>query len=165
MGTSFARTTRAALIEELRRPPAGYTLLASTLKGSHLWLLLQPPAPRPPMIGLYLLSAHRGEQGYKGLAEADGPVACDCPVSYLDQAPVPDSPYAEAWRERVRAHHAAASARRASPPGPGQRRTFNGVTYTLMRCIGPRKGWEVTDDQGTRYRLPATYLTRSTIAC
>lgn len=158
MGTSFVRTTRAALVHELRTDlPEGYTLLASTLKGSHLWLLLQPPAPKPAMIGLYLLSSHKGEQGYKGMAEADGPNACDCPLSYLERAPVAYSPFAAGWRERVRAHHAHGTLR----PTPGLRVTFNRVTYTLQRPLGPRKGWEVTDDQGSTYRLPAAYLNRS----
>jgi hypothetical protein len=40
---------------------------------------------------------------YKPMDEAVGPCYYRCPVEWLDSVPVPDSPYAAGWREKVRA--------------------------------------------------------------
>jgi hypothetical protein len=44
--------------------------------------------------------------GYKDMCESSGPYYYSCPLSYLDMVPMPDSPYAPEWREKVRAYHA-----------------------------------------------------------
>lgn len=42
--------------------------------------------------------------GYKGMDEAMGPYETNCPVEFLDLAPMPAGPYAASWREKVRAN-------------------------------------------------------------
>jgi hypothetical protein len=44
--------------------------------------------------------------GYKGMDESVGPCYYDCPLAYLDMVPQAEGPYAQAWREKVRAYHA-----------------------------------------------------------
>jgi len=43
---------------------------------------------------------------YKPMDEAVGPAYHTCPVSWFDQVPIPDSPYAAGWRDRCRAEAA-----------------------------------------------------------
>lgn len=55
----------------------------------------------------YVRSSEYGNGwGYKDMCESSGPCYYSCPLSYLDEVPVADSPYAGGWRKAVRAYHA-----------------------------------------------------------
>jgi hypothetical protein len=63
-------------------------------------------------IGVYLIERQGGEWCLKEMSEGCGPYAHDCPLRFLNMAPV-DGEYGAAWRERVRAYHAQKAERRA----------------------------------------------------
>lgn len=56
-------------------------------------------------LNLDLLARSDGAWGNKSLSESMGPSECDCPLSYLDMVPMPESKYAAGFRARVRAWH------------------------------------------------------------
>jgi hypothetical protein len=59
-------------------------------------------------IGCDLLQYYNRDDawGYKDMCESMGPHYFSCPLSYLDDVPMPDSEYAPEWRRGVREYHA-----------------------------------------------------------
>lgn len=58
-------------------------------------------------IAVYLLRGRGAGWGYKALSESEHPYRYDCPLKFLDRAPVANL----AWREGVREYHATQRAR------------------------------------------------------
>lgn len=129
-------------------------ILAHSLRGQHLWRVVEKPDGER-FIALDLLkSGGRGEGwGSKGLCESMGPCEVDCPLSMLDMVPVAAGDYAAGWRKRVRAYHAAKNARTrvAKTLAPGAKVTIYGKPYTIVRKREPR-GWIVEGADGRHYR-------------
>jgi hypothetical protein len=160
MGWSFATVDigRKAHIEELTKGfTAGYTSLEHRAVGNHVWQLIQAADGRK-FIHLDLIAKERGYGwGNKSMSETAGPCYYDCPLSFLDKADPPTG-YAIEWREKVRAYHAA---KKAAKPVAGAVVQINGEDYTLVRPAGPRRGWIVTDCNGTQWRVNAKRLAQA----
>ena len=93
--------------------------------------------------GVILTNRHDGEWGYKDLCESMGPVQAEAPLKLLPLLspldPASDR-HAQAWRERVAAHHASRRARTRIAPGdrfetrePFTFGTHHGGTFAARR--------------------------------
>lgn len=120
----------------LRDRSDGYEVLdsASTNYGRNLWVLYKHPEGKN-FIALYLCSSYRGEYGYKDCSESMGPLEVDCPLRFLDAAPVPSSPYAAEWREKVRTHHTNRRVKRAQKFQVGQEVKIYGKLYRIVDTV------------------------------
>lgn len=67
---------------------------------SGLWILVTPKGYDRKIIGLYLMEKAQGLWGYKDLDESSHPYYYDCPVAWLNEAPVAN----QAWRDGVHAN-------------------------------------------------------------
>lgn len=85
-----------------------YRVTAAALVGSTLWTL-EKREGEPVEIGCHLLTMDGEGLGHKSLGECMYPYYFDCPLEFLEVAPVA----CEKWRERVRAYHAAHGSGRA----------------------------------------------------
>ena len=99
----------------------------------------------------------------KEISEDMGPNQTDAPAKMLDMldrlAPNPTG-YAADWRKACRE----TIARKRTPKAKaaaGQRVTYNGQAYTLSHPAGPRKGWIVHSDAGSRYRMNAQQVSQA----
>ena len=124
MGWFHCYSSRAELIQDLTRMQGNThthrQTLKHTLRGNVLWSVMHVTMIQSTqalqagesvnLICCDLLRCIDGEWGYKSLSEADRPFYYSCPLSYLDLAPV----VSVAWRERVRAHHAARRAKKGA---------------------------------------------------
>lgn len=122
MGWFYSFTSRAELIHELTQAQENTHIrretLKHTLRGNVLWSVVRITAKHDSLvmkagesvnrIFCDLLSCTDGEWGYKPLSEEDRPFYYSCPLSYLVLAPV----ISVAWREDVKAHHAARQAKK-----------------------------------------------------
>lgn len=106
MGWFYQRMTKQALIDELLEPYKGEHFDVKTLEhhlcGNQLWVLKDMSDVkgngRNVVICLYLLDvAGPNNTGYKPMDESMGPFYYDCPVSWLDRAPVLN----QKWRDEV----------------------------------------------------------------
>lgn len=143
-------------------PPNHNLLLASSLRGSRLWVLCD--LGMGPQIGLFLLDCSSGGcWGHKDMAEADGPFYYDCPLSYLDRASEPQAGNlnhhgsGRSWRDFVRDHHAAARQRRKARPSVGD------TVHLPAEVFGVGYGgvYRVTADLGRKGLLLDNYLRMS----
>jgi hypothetical protein len=107
--------TRGELVAHLTRPGrmgGDWTVIASAVKPSEsgykgvLWTVNERKSDGRRFIGCDLLDSMREHGrtswGYKDLEESMGPAEVSCPARFLELVPVPSSPYAAAWREKVR---------------------------------------------------------------
>lgn len=88
-------------------------------------------------IALDLLVYSRQDEGwaYKDIDESCGPYEIDCPLSYLEMTPQPESECAGPWREKVRAYHADRQRRNTL-----YKRVKVGDNITLRGGIRPHDG-------------------------
>lgn len=159
MHTYSAKAVRDMLLDQYQKPEQGWRVLkhATTKFGRHWWAVIQNPAGAK-LVCLFLIRGDKEGWGYKDIDESMGPCEVDCPLELLALAD-PDPPgYAPAWREEVRAYHAARTATFAKSRGlkPGAR-----VMLKLGR--NPRGPFTVTKVDrrgllgacnGAVYRLP-----------
>jgi|SRR5579875_1414573 len=109
MGYTYAPdTSRRELVAELtsaRFYQAGTKILAKSLRGSDLWVVVENP--RGQRLLLYFeISGDRKGTGYKGpWSEQSGLDQTSCPIAYLELVPCPGE-VAKTWRDRVYAMHA-----------------------------------------------------------
>lgn len=85
------------------------TNLKHCTKGNVLWTVKEiahADGTAERVIGCDLLSKSKYGWGYKPMDETMGPYYFTCPLAYLELAGPTTSPYAKAWRERVKAYHA-----------------------------------------------------------
>lgn len=80
---------------------AGYNILATKKVGKGLWILGQPTQCTHPIIAFYLMERAQGTWGYKDMDESMHPYYYDCPVAWLEKAPVAS----QDWRDGVIAYN------------------------------------------------------------
>lgn len=115
-----------------------WVVLEHSLHGGHLWMLVEltwESGESERFIALDLVRSWpaKAEErrngctrvwGSKNLDESCGPNAVDCPLKYLNMAPLGNREDRHGWRERVRTYHATkaeqAKQRRAAPVVIGQ---------------------------------------------
>lgn len=151
--SSDGRKELLARLTDPTRFSAGYRLIRSMPVGNNHWFLVETPDGRKT-VGLDLMQGggkHVG-WGYKSLTEEMGPVELNCPLWLIDNATAPES-YAYEWRREVRAFHEKRKARKISI-APGCRIQYGGTVYVLEASLG-RRGWNVKDMTGRRYRMKA----------
>jgi hypothetical protein len=86
--------------------------------------------------------------GYKSMDESMGPAYYTCPLSYLDMVPMPDSPYAREWREKVREYHA--KQRRKFKVGQVVKLVGSTIPQVTITSARPLEGRY----NGRTYRIP-----------
>ena len=130
-------------------------LVTKRVVGNHLWMVVED-SEGTNVIALYLLSAYRGEWGYKSMVEASGPYYYDCPLALLEKAPEANIQ----WRAEVRNYHKAKAARTAYVKSIGV-----GDVVELQNCKVPQV--VVTAKVGNKiygayggvtYKVPAKYV-------
>lgn len=138
----------------LRDRSDGYKVLdsASTSYGRHLWVVFQHPKGYK-FIGLFLIERRGGDYAYKDMDESCGPVACDCPIRFLEEVPLPEGGYAKEWRERVYAHHA----KRRQKFAIGDEVLIYGKRYRIIDTV--RRSYRVQRiSDGAVYRCGASKM-------
>lgn len=115
MGWSFGWQGRRELIEYLVERDFSWSkddgnscrVVRHCCAGNNLWMVVErrkPGGESHRYVALCLMQRSGGQWGYKDMDESCGPSAVNCPLSYLEDAPLVDAGHAKAWRERVRAH-------------------------------------------------------------
>lgn len=162
MGWSFSNNDvgRKAHIESLTKQFAtGYVSLEHRAVGNHLWQLVIDPEGRK-FITLDLISKERnGGWGNKNMSESAGPYYYDCPLSLLNKADPPTSPYAEAWRAKVRdwAKKQTETTKKLKELEPGSVINTGTDQFKLLNNLG-RSGWRAVDLQGVAWRLTYRWI-------
>jgi hypothetical protein len=119
MGWSFTRgADKAGVIKKIlsdmtsENDKGKWAVIDHSLIGQHLWYVIDwtnktvNPPKTERIISLSLLQGDKTYGwGHKDMSESCGPCYYDCPLKYLDMAPIPDSQYAQGWRDKVRAYH------------------------------------------------------------
>ncbi len=101
----FTERTKNELIQELTADHQGaYRVIDWHLAKSGLWVIREIEINGAPLriITWTEMEVYPGWISYKTLLETGGLYYTDCPVHFLDMAPVPDCLYAREWRVRVR---------------------------------------------------------------
>lgn len=97
--------------------------------------------------------------GYKDMDESMGPWETECPERILDLLTPTESGYANDWRTRCRAYHAA---RRARPKiEVGDTLKYGGRAYKVGSRAG--RSWLIYDADGLRYRMTDARARRAEI--
>lgn len=128
-GASKADIIKRCLLGSAK--PTEYSPIAHKTVGNCLWVVFEHDSVdrNARFIALYLLAKEQGfGWGYKAMEESMGPYEVSCPLQFLEITPLPDSPYAQEWREKVREYHAKKS---------GQ--------LTIKRDTPPAELWRVPD--------------------
>lgn len=152
MGWLFGyHQTRKDLIERLTtsEPHNGLACLAHAVRGNVLWTVWEKTpddgGPQRRFIGCDLMASDKGSWGYKGLCESMELCYYTCPLKFLDMVP----PTSEAWREQVRAHHAAMNRRFY----PGDVVSFRGLSIPEATIVGKTGRSWIGEYRGIRYKL------------
>lgn len=97
----YHTSTKASLVEDITKDitTAGHIINATKSVRSGLWMLVTPKNLDKPIIVFYLMEKH-GTWGYKDMDESMHPYYYDCPLAWLDKAPVAN----QAWRDGVHAN-------------------------------------------------------------
>lgn len=160
MGWLFGHEqSRSQLIGRLTRDEEHDGVIRRCLRhctsGNVLWSVweIQRPGDAPfRYIGCDLMAYDRNCRGwgYKDLCESMEPFYYSCPLAYLDMVP----PAAPAWREQVRAYHAA----RSRSVTLGDTLTFKGLSITEAVVVGRRRRTWIIECNGMHYALPPRLL-------
>lgn len=113
MGYTFAQgASRQDAIADFIKPWTGgdgktRRPLAHCTRGNVLWAVWEIDGdPSTRFISCSILAKDHGfGWGRKDMSESMGPAYHSCPTSYLDMVPMPESKYAQNWREKVRQHN------------------------------------------------------------
>jgi hypothetical protein len=154
-GWSSASELRAHLNDIRSNGNVTVVMQRATAYGRHVWTLYETKSGER-FINLDLLAGNaRSEWGYKDMSEDMGPCYYDCPLELLEAATEPVNEYARAWREKVRAYHAA------------RRQTFaNGdrvrIGEQTFRVLGPyKRSWRVErESDGHVYKARGDQMER-----
>lgn len=152
VGWGSGREVRAHLLRDADRVVAHRT----TNWGRRLWLLVRPTNGGTDFVALCLVEPHGGAWGYKDMSESCGFYELDCPLDLLDRAGPPPNEYARAWRERVRAHHAARRGRLRPDLREGQFVELHGSRYRITEHgvrPGRRRALHAWGPGGKLYRI------------
>jgi hypothetical protein len=111
MGYDFTKgANKADIVKDILTggaKPTEYFAVAHRTVGRVLWVVWEHESVdrNARFIGCYLLESQKGfGWGYKPMSESEGPCYYTCPLQFLEITPLPDSPFAAAWREKVRHH-------------------------------------------------------------
>ncbi|TCG09206.1 hypothetical protein BZM27_06680 [Paraburkholderia steynii] len=156
MGWLFSHgQTRAQLIARITRneehDDCARRCLRHCSSGNVLWTVweIERPGDTPlRYIGCDLLAWDKGcaGWGYKDLCEEMEPFYYSCPLAYLEIVP-PASP---AWREKVRAWHAA----RSRVLTPGDMLTLKGLSITEAVVVSQRHRTWIVESGGQLFLFP-----------
>ncbi len=118
MGWSFGyNQTKESLVQELTQSGTGsypenkmltWNCLAHSLRGNSLWSVWERlnsesgESIRYIRLDLLSYASQHGGYGYKSMSEACGPYYYNCPLKFLEMAPVAN----QEWRDKVIANHA-----------------------------------------------------------
>ena len=117
MGWTFTKgADKAAIVKEIltdrnaENDKGKWVVIDHSLIGQHLWYVMdwtdKVAGKTERIICLSLLQSEKGYGwGNKDMSESSGPYCYDCPLKYLQMAPIPNSQYAQGWRDKVRAYH------------------------------------------------------------
>lgn len=165
MGWSFFYDTNfkkkelvAYLLSQARLGPQ-LQVIKHAVVGNHLWTVIERTKEgEEPVrfIGLDLMAPGGKDMGwgYKDLCENMGPAELDCPTSFFELAPEPESQFAKGWRDEVRVFHLRKRLG-GKMARPGAVITLGGEQYRLDSDLG-RKGWLVTRvGDGAKFRATA----------
>lgn len=166
MGWFFTQgQTKAELITHLTEGDTTLRTHRKCLRGNTLWAI-QENVGHPELgrfIVAYLLRKQPGYGwGYKPVEESMGPAELSCPVSYLDEVPVPDSQFAPEWRNRVRQRHAEKNRQRrmAQQAQVGnQVEMIAGVEPRMLKIVRTRPLTGRASD-GSLWRVPPKFIER-----
>lgn len=147
MGYTFTKgASKADIIKDILTgggKPQDFFPLAHKLVGRYLWVVWEHNSVdrNARFIGLCLLESEKGfGWGYKPMEESMGPYEVSCPLQFLEITPLPDSPYASDWREKVRAYHAAKSGqltiKKEAPPANCGECLMEYVDVVLLNADG-----------------------------
>lgn len=128
MGWYYTEASKKAVIDDVTKAWVGasgsrHHTLAKCVRGNVLYTVNEVLTYENGIeksdryIGIFLLGVSDGHWGYKPMDESMGPYNYDCPISYLDMAPIAPSGYAADWRTKVRIHHANKAKRRGAKVG------------------------------------------------
>lgn len=142
--------------------------IMKAVHGNHLWTVWQDSVTKNKSIVLFLLGKDHGCWGYKDITEHMGPSYYDCPLSFFDEVPEPESNsaptcpfvYSVSWREKVRAYHFKEKERRTHLKNlavGSMVRLVDGYKPSVLRITStdPLRG---TSPEGDLYRIPKTRI-------
>jgi hypothetical protein len=162
MGWTFLHEAREKqqVIEACVKSSATLKCVKKAVHGNHLWTIFENSVTKSKSIVLFLLAKSQGCWGYKDMTEHMGPHYYDCPVSFLDEVPEPDSPYSAGWREGVRTYHAKEKERRTHLKNlavGSMIKLMDGYKPNVLRVtsLNPLRG---TSSEGDLYRIPKTRI-------
>lgn len=159
MGTLWNtyRQSKEQFVSELLSKFSPGELIKSSVRGNRLWVLVNHPTNRTPIIGLFLMYCEDGCWGYKDMSEVDGPFFYDCPLGFLNEAPEPDGfnmnhgDSGKTWREFVRSYHNGVRNRRHLKVG-------DMVTLDATLYPGYQGPYQVTEVLGRKGYLLNGYI-------
>jgi hypothetical protein len=143
MGFDFTQgASKAEIVKMILTTTGEYTPVVSKVVAGGFWVVWDHVTGdrNARFIGLYLLEKQKGfGWGYNSMTEAMGPSDVSCPLPFLEITPLPASPYAANWREKVKAHWAA-KAKRGEQAALGEAREREAETpaclahFSAMPC-------------------------------
>jgi hypothetical protein len=140
--------------------------LAHSVRGNNLWTVWETtctkvgatePYSVRRWIGFDLLSKSDGEYGYKDMEESVHPYYYDCPLSFLNMVPEVTS---QAWRDKVRAFHAAkqAKSKKRAEIKVGDKIKLVNATIPEVTVVAKEKAKILGAYQGRVYRISPRFI-------
>lgn len=161
MGWTFLHNApdKRQVIEMCTRSSDTLKCVMKAVHGNHLWTVWENSVTKKKSIILFLLGKDRGNWGYKDITEIMGPWEYDCPLSFLDAVPEPDTRSAKEWREKVRAYHDQEKSRRkvlkSLEIGKMIRLRDSHPSEFRITALNPLQG---TTSTGQLYKIPKTRI-------
>ena len=132
---------KAYLDDSIKR--SGWTIHDTKASRDGQWYLIERQGEM--IIYLGLMKKGRGEYAIKTISESMGPYYFDCPLKWLDLAPVAS----QEWRDKVKELHQ----RKALKLEIGLTFELYGKRYKVDRYSEIRKRWMVKDESGMVWAL------------
>jgi hypothetical protein len=159
MGWMFLHNApdKRQVVETCTKSSATLKCVKKAVHGNHLWTIFENTVTKKKSIVLFLLAKNQGCWGYKDITEHMGPSFYDCPVSFFDEAPRPES---ASWRAKVRLFHLQEKERRTHLKNlavGSMVRLMDGYKPSVLRITStdPLRG---TSSEGDLYRIPKTRI-------
>ncbi len=161
MGWTFLHNMpdKRQVIEMCTRGSKTLQCVMKAVHGNHLWTVWQDSVTKNKSIILFLLGKNQGDWGYKDITEIMGPWEYDCPLSFLDAVPEPNTRSAKEWREKVRKYHEQEISRRDAlkvlEVGKMVRLKDSNPNEFRIVSLDPLRG---TASTGHTYKIPKTRI-------
>lgn len=131
-----------------------YSTLKHAVRGNTLWRVAcrrdKSTGVEERQIACDRLSQSDGDWGYKDMAECEHPYYYDCPLRFLDIAPVAN----QEWRDKVRLYHK--RARRIIQPGKMYELIGSSIPNITIAWIEPRR--IIGRYNGTLYKVKTSMI-------